>query len=637
MEISILFLPLIASIISGFFGKMIGDRNSEIVTSLLVSISALFSIFVLYQVIVNQYEENIVIATWINSGSLDVNWSMLIDPLSAVMLVVVTSVSSLVHIYSIGYMSHDPHKPRFMAYLSLFTFAMLMLVTSDNFIQLFFGWEGVGLCSYFLIGFWFKKESANAAAIKAFVVNRVGDFGFALGIFLIFYLFGTVNYSEVFQQIPTVVDQNLSFLGFEVKAIDLICLFLFIGAMGKSAQILLHTWLPDAMEGPTPVSALIHAATMVTAGVFLVVRCSPIYEYSPLILNLITIVGMTTAFFAATVALVQTDIKKIIAYSTCSQLGYMFFAAGVGAYNVAMFHLFTHAFFKALLFLGSGSVIHAFKDEQDINNMGGVWKKLPYTYALMIIGTLALTGFPFLSGFYSKDAIIEFAYLKGNTTGYYAAGIGIFTAFLTSIYSWRLIFKTFHGEYNNKEVKIEETHESPLVMLIPLLILSIGAIFAGFVFKDLFIGHSGDNYFWAESIKFLEPLSKEHPPTWFLLLTPCLVLISIPIAYYLFVKNKKLPEEITNLNRPLYKFLINKWYFDELYDFLFIKSCKRLGLFFWKICDLKIIDQFGPDGIATLVKKLSVQASKFQSGFIYQYAFIMLLGFSALLTFLILN
>ena len=559
---------------------------------------------------------------------------MLIDPLSAVMLVVVTSVSALVHIYSIGYMSHDPHKPRFMAYLSLFTFAMLMLVTSDNFIQLFFGWEGVGLCSYFLIGFWFKKESANAAAIKAFVVNRVGDFGFALGIFLIFYLFGTVNYSEVFQQIPTVVDKNLSFLGFEVKAIDLICLLLFIGAMGKSAQILLHTWLPDAMEGPTPVSALIHAATMVTAGVFLVVRCSPIYEYSPLILNFITIVGMTTAFFAATVALVQTDIKKIIAYSTCSQLGYMFFAAGVGAYNVAMFHLFTHAFFKALLFLGSGSVIHAFKDEQNINNMGGVWKKLPYTYALMIIGTLALTGFPFLSGFYSKDAIIEFAYLKGNTTGYYAAGIGIITAFLTSIYSWRLIFKTFHGEYNNKEVKIEETHESPLVMLVPLFILSIGAVFAGFLFKGLFIGH-GDNLFWAESIKFLEPLSTEHPPLWFLLLTPCLVLVSIPIAYYLFVKNKELSNSIVSINKPLYNFLVNKWYFDELYDVLFIKSSKKLGLFLWKFCDGTIIDGFGPDGISSFIKKCSIKATKFQSGFIYQYAFVMLLGFSALLTFLI--
>ena len=637
MEISILFLPLAASIIAGFFGRYIGDRNSEIITSVLVSISAFLSIFVLYQVIINQYEENIVIATWINSGSLDVNWSMMIDPLSAVMLVVVTSVSSLVHIYSIGYMSHDPHKPRFMAYLSLFTFAMLMLVTSDNFIQLFFGWEGVGLCSYFLIGFWFKKESANAAAIKAFVVNRVGDFGFALGIFLIFYLFGTVNYSEVFQQVPSIIDKNLSFLGFEVKAIDLICLLLFIGAMGKSAQILLHTWLPDAMEGPTPVSALIHAATMVTAGVFLVVRCSPIYEYSPLILNLITIVGMTTAFFAATVALVQTDIKKIIAYSTCSQLGYMFFAAGVGAYNVAMFHLFTHAFFKALLFLGSGSVIHAFKDEQDINNMGGVWKKLPYTYALMIIGTLALTGFPFLSGFYSKDSIIEFAYLKGNTSGYYAAGIGIFTAFLTSIYSWRLIFKTFHGEYNNKDVKIEETHESPLVMLIPLFILSVGAIFAGFLFKDIFVGHGVENLFWADSIKFLEPLSTEHPPTWFLLLTPCLVLLSIPIAYYLFIKNKELPSKIATMNKPLYKFLVNKWYFDELYDVIFINPSKKLGLFFWKFCDGKLIDGFGPDGISSFIKKCSIKANKFQSGFIYQYAFVMLLGFSALLTFLIVN
>ncbi len=633
MELSIITLPLIASIISGFFGKYIGDRNSEIVTSLLVSISAILSIIVFYNVVFNQYEDNIIIATWINSGTLDVNWSMKIDSLSSVMLVVVTSVSALVHIYSIGYMSHDPHKPRFMAYLSLFTFAMLMLVTSDNFIQLFFGWEGVGLCSYFLIGFWFKKETANSAAIKAFVVNRVGDFGFALGIFLIFYLFGTVNYNEVFQQIPSVVDKRLNFLGFEVNSIDLICLLLFIGAMGKSAQILLHTWLPDAMEGPTPVSALIHAATMVTAGVFLVVRCSPIYEYSELALNLITVVGMTTAIFAASVALVQTDIKKIIAYSTCSQLGYMFFAAGVGAYNIAMFHLFTHAFFKALLFLGSGSVIHAFKDEQNINSMGGVWKKLPYTYVLMIIGTLALTGFPLLSGFYSKDAIIEFAYLRDNTTGYYAAGIGIFTAFLTSIYSWRLIFKTFHGSYNNKSIKIEETHESPLVMLLPLIILSIGAIFAGFIFKELFF----DTNFWGNSIFFLEPLSEEHPPMWFLLLTPILVCSSIPISYYLFVKNKDLPNSIVEINKPLYNFLVNKWYFDELYEILFIKPSKKIGLFLWKFFDVKIIDGFGPDGVSSLIKKFSIKANKFQSGYIYQYAFIMLLGFSALLTFLIIK
>ena len=635
MEISIIALPLIASIISGFFGKLIGDRNSELVTSLLVSLSAILSAIVLYEVIFNQYQDNILIATWISSGTLDVNWSMKIDTLSAIMLVVVTTVSSLVHIYSIGYMSHDPHKPRFMAYLSLFTFAMLMLVTADNFIQLFFGWEGVGLCSYFLIGFWFKKDSANSAAIKAFVVNRVGDFGFALGIFLIFYLFGTVNYSEVFELIPTISEKNLFFLGIEVNAIDLICLLLFIGAMGKSAQILLHTWLPDAMEGPTPVSALIHAATMVTAGVFLVVRCSPIYEYSELALNVITIVGMSTAFFAATVALVQTDIKKIIAYSTCSQLGYMFFAAGVGAYNVAMFHLFTHAFFKALLFLGSGSVIHAFKDEQNINNMGAVWKKLPYTYGLMIIGTLALTGFPFLSGFYSKDAIIEFAYLRGNTAGYYAAGIGILTAFLTSIYSWRLIFKTFHGNYNNRNIKIEETHESPFIMLIPLMLLSIGAIFAGYTFKELFIGQDKINNFWQDSIFFLKPLSAEHPPSWFLFLTPTLVILSIPIAYYLFVKNKNLSDQIANVNKPLYNFLLNKWYFDELYDVLIVKPSKNLGLFLWKFFDIKIIDGFGPDGISSFIKKCSLKANKFQSGYIYQYAFVMLVGFSALLTFLI--
>jgi NADH-quinone oxidoreductase subunit L len=550
------------------------------------------------------------------------------------MLVVVTLVSSLVHIYSIGYMSHDPHKPRFMAYLSLFTFAMLTLVTSDNFLQLFFGWEGVGLCSYFLIGFWFKKDSANAAAIKAFVVNRVGDFGFALGIFLIFYLFGTVNYSEVFQQIPQTIDKELLFLGINIKAIDLICILLFIGAMGKSAQIFLHTWLPDAMEGPTPVSALIHAATMVTAGVFLVVRCSPIFEYSPLTLNIITVVGMTTAFFAATIALVQTDIKKIIAYSTCSQLGYMFFATGVGAYNVAMFHLFTHAFFKALLFLGSGSVIHSFKDEQDINQMGAVYKKLPYTWILMIIGTLALTGFPFLSGFYSKDAIIEFAYLRGNTVGYYAAGVGVLTALLTSIYSWRLIFKTFHGTYNNNKLKIEEMHESPIVMLIPLIILAIGAIFAGFLFKDLFIGH--ENHFWGDSIKFLNPLSIDHPPLWVILITPILVLLSIPISYYLFVKNKELPNQFAQSNKPLYNFLVNKWYFDELYHIIFIQSSKKIGLFFWKIVDVKIIDKFGPDGLSLIIKNLSFKASKFQSGFIYQYAFMILLGLSALLTFLIL-
>ena len=637
IEYLIIFLPLLGSIISGLFGKYIGSRNSEIITSLFVSISAILSFIIFYKVLNQDYTNNLNIFTWINSGTLNVSWSIDIDALSSVMLVVVTLVSSLVHIYSIGYMSDDPHKQRFMSYLSLFTFSMLMLVTSDNFLQLFFGWEGVGLCSYFLIGFWFRKESANAAAIKAFVVNRVGDFGFALGIFLIFYLFGTVNYDEVFELVPSIINNDLSFLGINVNAINLICVLLFIGAMGKSAQIFLHTWLPDAMEGPTPVSALIHAATMVTAGVFLVVRCSPIFEYSPLALNLVTIIGMSTAFFAATIALVQDDIKKIIAYSTCSQLGYMFFAAGVGAYNVAMFHLFTHAFFKALLFLGSGSVIHSFKNEQNINAMGGVWKKLPYTWALMVIGTLALTGFPFLSGFYSKDAIIEFAYLSGSSTGYFAAGIGIFTAFLTSIYSWRLMFKTFHGNYNNKSIDSRSMHESPLIMIIPLIILAIGAIFSGFLFKDLFIGVDSSGNFWKDSIFFLEPLSNDHPPLWFIVFTPILVILSIPTAYYFFIINKKFTNEIVKGNLPLYDFLKNKWYFDEIYEYLFVKPSKKIGLYFWKKIDLRFIDRFGPDGISSLIKIISSITVKFQNGFIYHYAFVMLLGFSALLTFLILK
>ena len=637
MEYLILFLPLIGSIISGFFGKQIGHRNSEILTSSFLSISALLSLIIFYKVITQNYTNDIVIAAWINSGSLNVNWSIQIDTLSSLMLVVVTLISAIVHIYSIGYMSHDPHKSRFMSYLSLFTFAMLTLVTADNFLQLFFGWEGVGVCSYLLIGFWYKKKTANAAAIKAFLVNRVGDFGLALGIFLIFYYFGTINYKEVFNLIPTLENKNLLFLGINFNSINLICILLFIGAMGKSAQIFLHTWLPDAMEGPTPVSALIHAATMVTAGVFLVVRCSPIYEFSPFALSIITVIGMTTAFFAASIALVQNDIKKIIAYSTCSQLGYMFFATGVGAYNVAMFHLFTHAFFKALLFLGSGSVIHSFHNEQDINLMGGVRKKLPYTYIYMLIGTLALTGFPLFSGFYSKDAIIEFAYLEGSFLGYFAAFIGITTAFMTSVYSWRLILKTFHGNFNNKKVNFENIHESPLVMLLPLLILALGAIFAGYLFKDLLIGLDSSPNFWRSSIFYLNPLSTDHPPIWFLLLTPILVIISIPLSYILFVKNKNIINYLVDTNKPLYDFLKNKWYFDEFYNYLFVNPLKKIGYFFWKRIDISIIDKFGPDGVSSVIKKFSNIAVKFQSGFIYQYAFIMLLGFSLILTILIIN
>ena len=635
MEYAIVFLPLIGSIF-GYLGKSINKFFSEIFTSLLVSISGILSIIVFWNGIQTNNYDNYKVFEWISSGDFVANWSINLDPLSSVMLVVVTFVSALVHIYSIGYMSDDPHKPRFMSYLSLFTFSMLVLVVSDNFLQLFFGWEGVGLCSYLLIGFWYKKETANDAAIKAFIVNRIGDFGLAIGIFLIFFFFGSINFEEVFQSAPEFVRTKLLFFGFKINLITLICFFLFIGAMGKSAQFLLHTWLPDAMEGPTPVSALIHAATMVTAGIFLVVRCSPLFEYSQVALNIVAIVGMITAIFAASVALVQNDIKKIVAYSTCSQLGYMFFAAGVGAYHVAIFHLFTHAFFKALLFLGSGSVIHAFNNEQDIRNMGGVRKKLPFTYTFMLIGTLALTGFPLLSGFYSKDAIIEFAYLSSSPLGNYAVIIGIFTAFLTSIYSWRLFFKTFHGSYNNKKTKINETHESPLTMLVPLFFLGIGALFAGFLFKEIFIGHHNMD-FWQTSIFFINEIKHDYIPLWLLLITPILVVVAIPLSFYYYVLNIKILENFKKNTFPLYNFLLNKWYIDELYDSLFVKPTKKIGSFFWKKGDIGTIDRFGPDGISKLIKIISNKAGRLQTGFIYDYAFVMLIGLSILLTYLILN
>ncbi len=634
MEFAVIFLPLIGSLVS-YFAKSLGNLFSQIFSSLMILLAAIFSFYIFYEGIKYNNYGNYTIFEWINSGDFKVNWSINVDPLSSIMMVVVTSVSALVHIYSIGYMSHDPHKPRFMSYLSLFTFSMLCLVVSDNFLQLFFGWEGVGLCSYLLIGFWFKKETANNAAIKAFIVNRVGDFGLAIGIFLIFLKFGTVNFEEVFLKIPDFTETSLSIFGGEFNLITLICVFLFIGAMGKSAQFFLHTWLPDAMEGPTPVSALIHAATMVTAGVFLVVRCSPIFEYSTFALNFVAIIGMVTALFAASVALVQNDIKKIIAYSTCSQLGYMFFAAGVGAYHIAIFHLFTHAFFKALLFLGAGSVIHAFKEEQDIRNMGGVWRKIPFTMVLMLIGTLALTGFPFLSGFYSKDAIIEFAYLKNNAIGNYASSIGIFTAFLTSIYSWRLFFKTFFGNYNNKLIPIEKTQESPLVMIIPLIILAVGAILSGYLFKDLFIGNN-TNY-WQDSILFLDYIKLENIPLWIILLTPILIILAIPISYHLFIKDKSILDGVKASNTPLYNFLLNKWYIDEIYEFVFINPLKKIGIFFWKKGDQNTIDRFGPDGISKVIKFISNKAVQFQTGYIYDYAFVMLIGLSALITYLILN
>jgi len=583
----ILFLPLLGSFISAFFYKKIGDRTCQIITSAFVVTGAILSSIILLETIKTGKVYEYPILNWITSGSLKLHWSIYVDSLTAVMLVVVNSVSALVHIYSIGYMSHDPHKPRFMSYLSLFTFMMLSLITADNFLQLFFGWEGVGLASYLLIGFWFKKESANNASMKAFIVNRVGDLGLLIAMFLIFKTFGTLTFSEVFSQAADQSKNSIKIFGGEYNLITTICVFLFIGAMGKSAQILLHTWLPDAMEGPTPVSALIHAATMVTAGVFLVARCSPLFEYSQYALNLVAFVGATTAIFAASIAIVQTDIKRIIAYSTCSQLGYMFFAAGMGAYNVAIFHLFTHAFFKALLFLGAGSVIHAFHDEQNIEKMGGVWKKIPLTYALMLIGTLALTGFPLLAGFYSKDAIIESAYFSKSLFAGYAFIIGLTTAFITSIYSWRLIFKTFHGKYNNT-MSFEKVHESGPVMLIPLLLLAFGAIFSGYVFHGIFIGEN--TQFW---------------------------------------------EGFINNNRPFYNFLVKKWYFDELYNLIFVKSFRGIGTFLWQRGDVKTIDAYGPDGVAKVIKNLSDRASSVQSGYLYHYATVILIGVILIVSFLI--
>ena len=634
MAYLIIFSPLLGFLIAGLFGRKIGDLVSQVVTSSLVGLSAIISCYYLYLFISGSEALNFVIFNWISSGSLNLNWSIYIDALTAVMLVVVTVVSFLVHVYSIGYMSHDPDKPRFMGYLSFFTFAMLMLITSDNFLQLFFGWEGVGLASYLLIGFWFKKPSANAAAIKAFVVNRVGDFGLAIGIFLIYKYTGSLNFLEVFQSIPSLVDKKINFIGIEGNIITFICVFLFIGAMGKSAQLFLHTWLPDAMEGPTPVSALIHAATMVTAGVFLVVRCSPIYEYSAISQSLIITVGASTAFFAATIGLVQNDIKKIIAYSTCSQLGYMFFAAGIGAYHIAIFHLFTHAFFKALLFLCAGSVIHSLHEEQDIRKMGGIYKKIPYTYAFMVIGTLAITGFPFLSGFYSKDAILEAAFFSSNSMGSYATIIGVITAILTSIYSWRLIYKTFHGNYRNENYAFEKVHESPLVILAPLFLLTLGAVFAGFLFKDIFIGID-HQVFWNGSIFFKEKFVLQHPPYWFLYFTPVVGFLIIFIAYYLYVKNENILNQLKETHKPVYEFLLNKWYFDEFYEFLFVKPAKAFGNFLWSKGDEKIIDGYGPNGFARIIKIISDKAVLFQSGYLYHYAFVILIGLTVLLTYLI--
>jgi NADH-quinone oxidoreductase subunit L len=609
-----------------------GSRAAELITTGLLLVSAALSWVVLVDVGFMHHDARIALFPWISSGDLQVAWSLRVDTLTAVMLVVVNTVSSLVHLYSIGYMDEDPSRPRFFSYLSLFTFAMLMLVTADNLVQMFFGWEGVGLASYLLIGFWYQKPSANAAAIKAFVVNRVGDFGFALGIFAIFMLIGSTDFETIFAGAPGLTGQTIDFFGWHADALTLTCLLLFMGAMGKSAQFLLHTWLPDAMEGPTPVSALIHAATMVTAGVFMVARLSPLFELAPNAQAFVMFIGATTAFFAATVGLVQNDIKRIVAYSTCSQLGYMFVAMGAGAYSVGMFHLFTHAFFKALLFLGSGSVIYAMHHEQDIRNMGGLKDKIPFTYIVMVIGTLALTGFPLTAGYFSKDAIIESAFASHNPFAFYGFLMTVIAAGLTSFYSWRLIFKTFHGEPHDQE-HYEAAHESPLWMLIPIGILAAGSILAGFPFKELFAGHGIEEFF-RESVKMNPHIIEDmhHIPETIAFLPTVMMALGFVVSYVFYIQRPYMPVELARQQQLLYQFLLNKWYFDELYDLIFVRPVKWLGRFLWKVGDGYIIDGFGPDGVSARVLDVTRNVVRLQTGYLYHYAFAMLIGVAGLIT-----
>ncbi len=688
----IVFLPLLAAIVAGFGNRMIGNTAAKLVTTgaLFVSCALSWPIFIGFMTGDLHSELHPVLA-WIHSGDLRVDWALRVDALTAVMLVVVTTVSSFVHLYSWGYMAEDPSQPRFFAYLSLFTFAMLILVTADNLVQMFFGWEGVGLASYLLIGFWYYKPSANAAAMKAFIVNRVGDFGFSLGIFGTFLVFGTVSIPAILAAAPAMAGSTFGFLGMRVDVMTTLCILLFIGAMGKSAQLGLHTWLPDAMEGPTPVSALIHAATMVTAGVFMVCRLSPMFETSPTALALVTFVGAATALFAATVGTVQNDIKRVIAYSTCSQLGYMFFAAGVGAYSAAMFHLFTHAFFKALLFLGAGSVIHAMHHEQDMRFYGGLRKSIPLTFWAMMAGTLAITGvgiiqiggFPGfgLAGFYSKDAIIESAYMSGSAVGGFAFAVGIVAALLTSFYSWRLVFLTFFGrprwaasghiqhalhdvhharahehagdphpedEHAGHDARPEEAgahavpegtggyhpHESPWTMLVPLGVLAIGALFAGLAFHGPFIDAHEGPHFWGGSLVFDAHLMEEihHAPLWVKLAPGIVMIIGFLIALQAYVRNTTLPARFVAQFGILYQFLYQKWFFDEIYNVLFVRPSLWLGRFFWKVGDEAIIDRFGPDGAAALVVGGNKLTARLQSGYLYTYALVMLLGLAGAAT-----
>ena len=661
MYTAIVFLPLLGFLIAGLLGRIIGARASEIVTTGLLFVSAALSCFAFYDVTVLGHSQIVRLAEWIVSGTFEADWTIRVDALTAVMLVVVTGVSSLVHLYSVGYMAEDPSRQRFFAFLSLFTFAMLMLVTANNFLQLFFGWEGVGLSSYLLIGFWYTRPAAVAAAIKAFIVNRIGDFGFALGIFGVFFIFHTLDFDNVFAAAPAMAGKTFLFAGYHVDILTTLCLVLFVGAMGKSAQIGLHTWLPDAMEGPTPVSALIHAATMVTAGVFLVCRCSPMFELAPNALAFVTFIGATTAFFAASVGLFQNDIKRVIAYSTCSQLGYMFVAAGVSAYGGAMFHLFTHAFFKALLFLSAGAVIVAMHHEQDMRKMGGLWKQIPFTGTMMLIGNLALTGvgIPLLgigaAGFYSKDAIINAAYVAGTPIGTYAFILTLTAALMTSFYSWRQFLMTFFGPYRGAQaessahghgadghghaIKLSDVHEAPLTMLLPLAVLAVGAVFAGALFDGMFIGDSSKT-FWHSTIAAIAGHSAgglESVPLWVELGPFVATILGFAIAFYYYVLHPDIPPQMAARGGLLYNFLYNKWYFDELYNFLFVQPALKLGRFLWKFGDGRIIDGLGPDGIAARIADATRGAVRLQSGYVYQYAFAMLLGVVTLATWFILG
>ncbi len=611
-----------------------GSLAAMLITSTFLAISCVLSWVAFFDVGIEGHDARVTLFSFIAFGDLHSEWALRIDSLTAVMLVVVTTISSVVHVYSIGYMDDDPYKPRFFSYLSFFTFAMLMLVTADNLVQLFFGWEGVGLASYLLIGFWFHKPEANAAAIKAFIVNRVGDFGFSLGIFAVFYLTRAIDFDTIFAQAPALAGKTFHFLSWDVNALTVVCLLLFMGAMGKSAQFLLHTWLPDAMEGPTPVSALIHAATMVTAGVFMVARLSPLFALSQDASAFVIFIGATTAMFAATIALVQNDIKRIIAYSTCSQLGYMFVAMGVGAYSVGMFHLFTHAFFKALLFLGSGSVILAMHHEQDIRHMGGLWRKIPFTYGVMLIGTLALTGFPLTAGYFSKDAIIEAAAVGTNPMAAYGFIMTVGAAALTSFYSWRLIFKTFHGEPHDHH-HYDAAHESPRVMLIPLAILAFGSIAAGWPFLSVFTGHGADGFFReALNLGIANTLFENTEKLPLLVsLSPTVMMIGgFLVAYQFYIRRPDLPVALARDQNVLYKFLLNKWYFDEIYDFIFVRPAMWLGRLFWKGGDGFVIDGFGPDGVSARVLDVTKNVVRLQTGYLYHYDFAMLIGVAALIT-----